>query len=301
MKPLIRRIKNRSRRLINSTLYLYLSRVRHHVLIVNFHQIAPEFNPERHLACTFTPTDVFRHTLLRLREQFTFISLAKANVKLERPLDRNYCVLTFDDGVADVLDHALPVLEELQIPATLFINTGYLDDLAGSWVDAQTLFQRPEGHPVEIVAITKTLRHETDPERYRAHRAVVEKYYATLSHRPTKYLSWEQLRATAQSPLLTIGLHGHEHQRQSMMTDEWNRANLQKCYDRLSTLPNFVPFYALPFGRLEDWNLRALDDARTLGLTLLTHDNGVNRSRTPILARCPSDGGHPFLPTNFLH
>ena len=85
------------------------------------------------------------------------------------------------------------------------------------------------------------------------------------------------------------------------MTDEWNRANLQKCYDRLSTLPNFVPFYALPFGRLEDWNLRALDDARTLGLTLLTHDNGVNRSRTPILARCPSDGGHPFLPTNFLH
>lgn len=86
-----------------------------------------------------------------------------------------------------------------------------------------------------------------------------------------------------------------------MMTDEWNRANLQKCYDRLSPLPNFVPFYALPFGRLADWDLRALDDARALGLTFLTHDNGVNRSRTPILARCPSDGGHPSLPNNFLH
>lgn len=301
MKPLIPRIKNRSRRLINSILYPYLSRVRHHVLIVNFHQIAPEFDTERHLACTFTPTDVFRRALLSLRRQFTFIPLAEAKEKLEKPLDRNYCVLTFDDGFADVVRYALPVLEELQIPATLFINTAYLDDAAGSWVDAQTLFQRPEGHPAEITALAQTLRHESDPARYRAHRAVVEKYYTALHHRPTKYLSWEQLRATAQSPLLTIGLHGHEHQRQSMMTDEWNRANLQKCYDLLSPLPNFVPFYALPFGRLEDWNLRALDDTRALGLTLLTHDNGVNRSRTPILYRCPSDGGRPHLPTNLLH
>lgn len=294
-------IKATIHRRIRELIYAYAKRIRHNVTIVNFHQIAPEFDPERHLSCTFTSTSEFRSMLLRLRKQFTFISLAEAAEKLNRPLDRNYCVLTFDDGFADVLDHALPVLEELQITATLFINTGYLDDFAGSWVDALTLFQRPEDYPAEIVALTKTLRHETDPERYRVHRAVVEKYYAGLPDRPKKYLSWEQLRATAQSPLLTIGLHGHEHQRQSMMIDEWNRANLQTCYDLLSPLPNFVPFYALPFGRLEDWNLRALDDARALGLTLLTHNCGVNTTRTPILNRCPSDGGHPSLPTNYLH
>lgn len=294
-------IKATIHRRIRELIYAYATRIRHNVTIVNFHQIAPEFDPERHLSCTFTSTSEFRSMLLRLRKQFTFIPLAEAAERLNHPLDRNYCVLTFDDGFADVLDHALPVLEELQITATLFINTGYLDDAAGSWVDAQTLVQCPEGHPAEIVNLTKTLRRETDPERYRAHRAIVEEYYASLPQRPKKYLSWEQLRATAKSPLLTVGLHGHEHQRQSMMSDEWNRANLQTCYDLLSPLPNFVPFYALPFGRLEDWDMRALDDARALGLTLLTHNCGVNTTRTPILNRCPSDGGHPSLPTNYLH
>ena len=40
--------------------------------------------------------------------------------------DRDGIVITFDDGYLDNLTYALPILDELQIPATVFVSTGIL-------------------------------------------------------------------------------------------------------------------------------------------------------------------------------
>jgi peptidoglycan/xylan/chitin deacetylase (PgdA/CDA1 family) len=44
-------------------------------------------------------------------------------------------VLTFDDGYADNLYHAKPLLERYYIPATIFVTTGYLEDQREFWSD----------------------------------------------------------------------------------------------------------------------------------------------------------------------
>jgi len=44
--------------------------------------------------------------------------------------------LTFDDGYADNLRHALPALERAGVPATLFVATGHVASGAGFWWDA---------------------------------------------------------------------------------------------------------------------------------------------------------------------
>ncbi|MDZ4685322.1 MAG: polysaccharide deacetylase family protein [Planctomycetaceae bacterium] len=43
------------------------------------------------------------------------------------PVPRRTFVVTFDDGYANNLTEALPVLQSLAIPATIFLATGYLD------------------------------------------------------------------------------------------------------------------------------------------------------------------------------
>ncbi len=44
-------------------------------------------------------------------------------------------VVTFDDGYADNLHQAKPILEHYNIPATIFVSTGYLDKAHGFWWD----------------------------------------------------------------------------------------------------------------------------------------------------------------------
>lgn len=44
-------------------------------------------------------------------------------------------VITFDDGYMDNFEYALPILEELEIPATVFVSAGMLENVRGFWWD----------------------------------------------------------------------------------------------------------------------------------------------------------------------
>lgn len=70
----------------------------------------------------------FNWQMKLLREHFQPLSLTEALERLEHDAlpPRAICV-TFDDGYADNLLHALPVLERWDIPATVYVASGFLD------------------------------------------------------------------------------------------------------------------------------------------------------------------------------
>jgi len=56
--------------------------------------------------------------------------------------------VTFDDGYADNLINAKPILESMKIPATVFVTSGYLDGIREFWWDAlESVFLRPSALP----------------------------------------------------------------------------------------------------------------------------------------------------------
>ncbi|WP_245839452.1 polysaccharide deacetylase family protein [Mycobacterium aquaticum] len=108
------------------------------------------------------------------------------------PLPQRPVVLTFDDGYADLVEEALPVLTSHGFPATVFITTGWLDD-AG---------QRAAGTPPDRML---TWRQLTILEQ-----AGVEIGAHSHSHPQLDQISVKQLRAELADPKSLLEEHlGH--------------------------------------------------------------------------------------------
>ena len=74
-----------------------------------------------------------------LKENYKIIPLVKLvqDIRLEK-IQNNSVVITFDDGYADNLYNALPILEELQISATIFLTSGYVGQDKSFYWDEDT-------------------------------------------------------------------------------------------------------------------------------------------------------------------
>ena len=102
-------------------------------LILLYHRIAdPEIDP--HLLCV-SPRH-FAEQLAVLAQQYTPLTLEQCVAAVGRGrLPRRAAVITFDDGYADNLHAAKPLLERHGLPASLFITTGQISNPREFWWD----------------------------------------------------------------------------------------------------------------------------------------------------------------------
>src|SRR4051794_25826189 len=92
--------------------------------IVNYHRILEAPDP---LLESEPDPDTFRWQMELLAKYFNVMPLHEALVALnnDRMPPRAVCI-TFDDGYRSVHDLALPILKEFNLPATVFVTTGYM-------------------------------------------------------------------------------------------------------------------------------------------------------------------------------
>lgn len=90
-----------------------------------FHRVLPAPDPLRPDEPDVARFDQLMHYVAA---NFAVLPLPEAVDRLIRgTLPHRACCITFDDGYADNLTIALPILEKYRLPATVFVATGYLD------------------------------------------------------------------------------------------------------------------------------------------------------------------------------
>jgi len=88
------------------------------ILIINYHYVN---NKEFRLGGIYPiKPSVLEKQIQNIKKKYTFISASELETL---DIDGKYCLLTFDDGLADHYNYVLPILHREKIPAMFFVNT----------------------------------------------------------------------------------------------------------------------------------------------------------------------------------
>jgi peptidoglycan/xylan/chitin deacetylase (PgdA/CDA1 family) len=135
------------------------NRFHHRAVILLYHRVADvETDPWQ---LSVTPQHFAEHLEL-LRKHADILPLRELTACLKiGKLPRRAVVITFDDGYADNLLNAKPILEKYDAPATMFIATGYVGHGREFWWDElDKLFLQPGTLPETLRLNIKGSFHE---------------------------------------------------------------------------------------------------------------------------------------------
>ena len=91
------------------------------LLVSNYHYIRNSFNLKYPSIFGLKPSE-FENQLIELSKHGEFISQNDLLDFKDKPFDKNYILITFDDGLAGQYEYAKPILDKLGIPFISFVN-----------------------------------------------------------------------------------------------------------------------------------------------------------------------------------
>ena len=97
------------------------------LIISNYHYIREDFTAKHPSIFGLTPKQ-FRLQMEELSTAGSFISQKELLYFRDKTFDKNYILITFDDGLKEQYELAKPILDAMGIPFIFFINTANFDE-----------------------------------------------------------------------------------------------------------------------------------------------------------------------------
>lgn len=272
------------RSLVRRPLNLLLNRIDPPVIVLIYHRVTTLASDPEMLAVS---PENFRQQMRYLKDTFSLVRFEADWTKTVKPA---VCV-TFDDGYADNVLEALPILEEVGVPATFFVSTGTIDtDLAFWWDELERIIMAKQSLPSSFILndgrSVKTWPTGTSSERQKFHQNFVQALKNVTSEERNSRLSqlrnWagteeeltndhramtvEELRLLAKSSWVTVGAHTVTHTRLSSLTPAAQAEEIAVSKRQLEAwLSRDITVFSYPFGRRCDYTKGTVGLCRKAG------------------------------------
>lgn len=290
--------------------------------ILIYHQVLPEFDPMRPDEAT---ESVFRWHMELICRYMTPISLADAMHGLRNNcLPQNAVCVTFDDGYINNLTVAQPILEQYQVPATVYIATAFSDgknmfndrifDLIGDThrerfdLSAIDLGEIDVSDYPSRLDLSYQIIRKTKYLHYVSRVDVIDKIYADNGAKeyPRRMMTHEQVK-TLSDKGVEIGAHTHDHPiLRTLDAVEQSQQIAQSKSILEAILGKDVTQFAYPNGKLnDDYSLETVDIVKQCGFdNAVSTLQGVSDSSTDVfqLQRFLPWDSHPLkFHTRLIH
>lgn len=262
-------------------------------LILLYHRVAELDSDPQQLQVS--PANFAEHLRI-LKEIATPISLQELTQSLRaRKVPSRSVVVTFDDGAADNLLAAKPLLERADVPATVFIATGYMKTAREYWWDeVERLVLQSVELPATLNLAVDGKLHQWDLSargdgptlRHQLYRSLIDVFYplpaaerfeqldylkswagdVTLSRDTHRPLTPEEVKQLADGGQVEIGAHTVSHSMLSALPASVQRDEIEQSKKDLEGVLGFpVRSFAYPFGTLSDYTRETVSIVKQLG------------------------------------
>jgi peptidoglycan/xylan/chitin deacetylase (PgdA/CDA1 family) len=226
-----------------------------------------------------TPQTLYEH-LSYLKRRYRFVPVDEL---IESNGAGGLAAVTFDDGYKTVLSAALPVMESLEIPFTIFVNTTSLE--GNIFWRHKLIHILQNGLQAELGAAHQTPRNMYD--RWKSPKTdmkeLEERIDSVLRRRDTRLVNhlFDDVSYFIRHRLVWYGNHTHSHYVLAALSKANQLQEICKTRDLLNSLRdvNKSKVFSLPFGETHHLTAETLDVIRGLGyLGVLMNRGGLNMS-----------------------
>ncbi len=274
--------------------------------VLMYHRILPKEDIRYRLeepGMIVTP-ETFALHLRQLKQHFDVIDLREwLELRAKgKPLPRRACAITFDDGWYDNYEFALPIIQQEQVPVTLFAVVEKIGTDFQFWPNlvsallASNATNAMAEHPVfaralqqvssvtdtsnreYMAAVIRALKQSSDVDIFAALDAIGWQQHLAFTL-PRGLMNWDELRAMANSGWVKVGSHTCNHKR---LNNTLPAADIiHEVVDSKTLLaqqlPEAIDIFCFPNG---DYNTTALESVRSTYMAAVTTQRGIVNART---------------------
>ena len=209
--------------------------------------------------------DHFREQVRYVKQHFVPLKVSElvSARKSNGSYPENAVALTIDDGYEELIDHALPVLTEMDVPATIFVVASLTENKGWIWtdkfnytLDSLSRSGNEFNSKTRSELLSRLKRLQVD-QRDRQLQDIAEKYEIKIPTEPPdryRLMSWDQLRDISKTDMVEIGSHTCTHPIMNELSDEDSWYEIEHSKSMISErLDLKVTSFCFPNGQLGEY------------------------------------------------